>query len=260
MRKVYYILSAAFFVLIIMLGVFPQFRTTASSFLYGGTIPITKTFSSISNALKDNFRFISQIKGLKRQNDDLTTKLQSLEVDKSQIIELEKENQILKEEIGFMDENKEGQLIPAKIIVREPTSFFDNIIVDKGSDDGVILDTAVVSNGALIGQVKEVFPRSARIVLITSKDSLIQAMLQESRAKGILKGGISGLFLQNIVSDTDYRTGEYVVTSGLGGKINQGILIGKVSDIQSNSSEIFKSFVVEPIVDFSRLELVFIIK
>lgn len=260
MKKTYYILLVLSLGLIITLGMFPQYRAAVSGFFYSGTISITKTFSSASNVLKNNCRFIFQIKDLKKQNDELTTKLQNLEVDMSRIIELEKENQILKEEIGFVDENKEGQLIPAKIIIREPTNFFDNIIVDKGADEGAAAGAAVIYNGVLIGTVREVYPESAKIVLITSKDSLIQAMLQESRAKGILKGGISGLFLENIVSDTDYRLGEYVVTSGLGGKINQGIPIGKVSDIQSDSSEIFKSFSVEPLVDFSKLELVFIIK
>ena len=260
MRKLYYILSVLFLILIVILGIFPQLRTASSGSFYSFTFSATKTLSSISTALRNNFRFISQIKDLKKQNDELTTKLQNLEVDRSRIIELEKENQILKGEIGFIDENKEGRLIPAKIIVREPTSFFDNIVVDKGEDDGVTAEAAVVSNGILIGQVKEVYPKTAKIVLITSKDSLIQAMLQESRAKGILKGGISGLFLENIVSDTDYRPGEYVVSSGLGGRINQGIPIGKVSDIQSDPSGIFKSFSVESLVDLSKLELVFIIQ
>jgi len=260
LRRIYYVVSIIFFIMIVALGVFPRARASISGFLYGGTVSIARNFSSVSNTLKNDFRFISQIKDLKRQNNELTTKLQNLEVDRSRIVELEKENQTLKEEIGFVDANQEGQLIPAKIIMREPTSFFDNIIVDKGRDDGVVIDAAVVYNGVLVGTVKEVYPRSAKIVLITSKDSLIQAMLQESRAKGILKGGISGLFLENIVSDTDFRPGEYVVTSGLGGKINQGIPIGKVSDIQSGSSQIFKSFSVESLVDLSGLELIFIIK
>lgn len=243
-----------------MFGIFPQSRRNASGFFYDGTKGISGAFSKVGSALKNTFHFVIEIKDLKKQNEELTSKLLSMEVDTSRIIELEKENQILKEEIGFIGQNKTGQLIPAKIIIREPTSFFDNIIVDKGEADGAKVGAAVISNGVLVGAVSEVYPGSAKVVLITSKDSLIQAMLQESRAKGILKGGISGLFLENIVSDTDYKEGEYVVTSGLGGKINEGIPIGKVSKIQSDPSEIFKNFSIESLVDFSKIELVLIVK
>ena len=84
-------------------------------------------------------------------------------------------------------------------------------------------------------------------------------MLQTSRAKGILRGGISGLILENITQDVEYEPGEYVVSSGLDGEIKPGILIGKTGSLESSTSDLFKNISVEPLFDLSKLELVFII-
>jgi cell shape-determining protein MreC len=101
---------------------------------------------------------------------------------------------------------------------------------------------------------------TSKILLITSKDSIIQAMLQNSRSKGVLRGGISGLYLDDITTDTTYKIGENVVTSGLGGDIMSGMLIGTAGKLESASSSIFKTISVEPLVDISSLELVFVKK
>jgi rod shape-determining protein MreC len=197
---------------------------------------------------------------LRKQNNDLAARLASLEVDKSQMNELQHENKTLKSELGFLDKNQNTQLLPARIIGRDPDTFLDHIIVDRGSDDGVKVGQAVVSGDILVGQVKNVSSNHSEVTLITSKDSLILAMLQTSRANGLLIGGISGLVLQNISQDVQYNSGEYVITSGLDGELKPGILIGTAKAIQSSSSDLYKNITVEPLADLSKLELVFIMK
>ena len=159
-----------------------------------------------------------------------------------------------------MESNKDYSVIPSRIIGREPTSFLDYVIVDKGKKDGVVEEAAVLSGGALVGQVKEVFENQSKVTLITSKDSIVLAMLQGSRSKGILRGGISGLVLEDITREAEYQPGDYIVTSGLDGQLKDGILIGKAGNLQSSSSELFKNISVEPVADLSKLELVFIAK
>lgn len=208
---------------------------------------------------KNLFSFVSNISNLKEQNKSLTETLQNLEVDRSKIIELEYENATLKRELGYTENNPESKLLSARIIGREPTSFLDYVIIDKGEKSGIKTGMAAISGGVLVGQVKDVYDDHSKIILITSKDSLILAMLQNSRSKGILKGGISGLVLENITQDEDYKAGEYVVTSGLDGELKPGILIGKTTNIETSSSDLYKNISVESIADLSRLELVFII-
>jgi rod shape-determining protein MreC len=219
-----------------------------------------KGFSQAARSIKKPFSFFSSISQLRSENRELTEKLLSLQIDRSRVQELEYENSILMREIGFMGEHKDRQFVPAKIIGREPTSFLDYILIDKGTDDGIAPKQAVISGGALVGQVKEVFANQSKVTLITSKDSLILAMLQDSRATGILQGGISGLVLADVAADVDYKPGEYVITSGLDGEIEQGILIGTTAEIRSSSSGLYKKIVINPSINLSKLELVFVMK
>jgi len=231
----------------------------ASGFLAVSS-PISSPLSRVAQSMRRSFSFWSNISSLRRQNEDLGQKITKLEVDRSQIAELQYENDLLKKELGFVEQHHEEDLIPARITGREAVSFIDTIVVDKGAEDGVRASMAVVSEGTLVGQVSEVHEKQSRITLITSRNSVVQAMLQNSRSKGVLRGGLSGLVLENITQDAEISPGEYVVTSGLGGEIKEGMLIGKVNKTVSASSSIFKSVSVDPITDLTKLEIIFIVK
>lgn len=226
----------------------------------GSSGKISARLSNISKDLSKTFSVFFKISQLKKDNERLANQLIGLQVDRSRVMELETENQLLKKELGFLDQAQKGSMVSARIIERDPTTFFDNIIVDKGSSDGIEEGMAVTFNGVLAGQVKEVYEKSSKILLISGRDSLIQVMMQENRSKGILRGGLSGLYIENIISDTEYREGEYIITSGLGGKMRQGILVGKAGKTEAGSPGIFKNIAVEPLIDLSTLELVFIEK
>ncbi len=216
--------------------------------------------SGLGRNITNSFSSIKEISELRQENRELAQKIESLEVDRSKIAELEYENSLLQNELSFQQKSEKDQLIPARIIGREPASFLDYITIDKGSNDGVATKLPAVSNGVLIGQVGEVYENESKIVLITSKDSIIQAMLQKSRSKGVLRGGISGLVLANITADTEYNEGDYIITSGLGGELQEGLLVGKAKGLKPGSSGILKNIGVDPIADFSKLEIVFVLK
>ena len=222
--------------------------------------PIESFFSSLSFSSRGFFYGLSQISDLREQNRELSDKLRQSQISQSELEELKAENQILKKQLGFKEVIKERDLIPSKIISREPTTFLDNMIIDKGEKDGIRAGLAVVSDGALVGKVTEVYSNESKVTLITSKDSIIQAMMQKSRVMGILKGGLSGMTLENIPQDVEVAEREVVMTSGLGGGIDQGILIGEISGQRSSKAEIYKVLNVQPTVDFSKLEIVFVIK
>lgn len=247
-------------IIIILIIVIPQTRATfGKAFLYVFT-PIQRTVSASSIRSNKLFSGISELFNLRQQNQELTEKIKDLSIDRSRILELEIENENLKKQLGFIEEHRELSLVPAKIIGREPTSFLDYIVVDKGEEDDVSVGSAVVSDGFLVGKVTEIWSNQSKITLITSKDSIVQAMLQENRVQGILKGGLSGIVLENIPQDLEVASGENVITSGLDGDVEQGLLIGEVVSQQSSKAEIFKTLSVRSLVDFSKLELVFIIK
>lgn len=255
-RKPFLIITTSVAIIVILV----LSSLSKSSFLVDFLSYPARFMSGLSYQIKDNFTAVFKIKETKSQNEELIEKLARIEVDRSRILELEKENEILKKELNFFQKEEEDSLVPASIIIREPTTFLDHVIIDKGEKDGVFKDMPVVALGTLIGVVKESYSQTSKVVLITSKDSIIQAMLQQSRLKGVLKGGIGGLFLDSVVIENDYTAGDYVVTSGLGGKIKQGILIGKAKDEDLKTSDIYRRIEVEPIVDLAKLETVFVAK
>lgn len=260
MKRFYYLLITIIICSILAINFLPAARNSTRSGVFHLTTGTSTLLSDLSRSIHRKFAFIFNISDLKKQNEFLTEKITQLEVDESRMLELETENGLLKKELGFLDQSEKGSLVPARIIDREPTTFLDSFVVDKGSDDNIVPGAAVTYNGVLVGQIRDVYKNNSKVILITSKDSIVQAMLQDSRAEGILKGGLNGLFMENIISDTDYKEGEYIITSGLGGRMKAGILIGKAGKIQSSSSGIFKSIAVDPVVDLSTLELIFIEK
>lgn len=257
MKKNNFTLIIILLLVVLALGFYRSALTRLAS---NGSGHFPSGLSRVGLGIKSFFGTFGAISALQKNNQALAEKITKLEVDRSRIDELEWENSLLLKELGYAADHSTEELVPARIIGREPTSFLDHVIIDRGKKDGLSVHMAVISGGVLIGQVSDVEDNQARVILVTSKDSLIQAMLQGSRSKGILRGGISGLVLENVPQDIDYSPEEYVVTSGLGGDLKEGILIGKAKDIQSPASGIFKDITVEPLADLSKLEMVFVDK
>lgn len=253
-RKLLIFTLAIFVLLIVFLPPFKRTLVFTTQYFVSGS---AKIISGVSYKIKNTFSFWGNIHNLRDQNERLAVEIAQLQIDRSRIVELENENALLKREMGFAEGYGEVDLIPARIIERDQFSFLDYVVVDKGDADGVEVGQAVMSSGAMIGRIKELYRNSAKVNLITSRDSTIQAMLQDSRSKGVLNGGVTGLLLDNIIQDAEFVRGEYVVTSGLGGSIRPGIPIGRAKSEQLKGG-IFKSIVVEPIADLSKIELVFI--
>ena len=245
---------------IIILLIIPKTRYIISITATKASSGVKKIASNSAFKSRGLFRGLYEIKDLREKNQELNEKIKLLQISDTEFNELKHENEVLKNQLGFIESHSEIELIPSKIIGREPTSYMDHITVDKGSDNDVINGSTVISDGALVGKVVEVFSNTSKITLITSKNSITQAMLQSSRVMGILKGGLSGTTLENIPQDVEVTSLEKVITSGLGGTMMQGILIGEVTGRRSSKSEIFKVLNVSPQVDFSKLEIVFIVK
>ena len=246
--------------ILFVLLAFPSVKQASSKIVIMAAKKPAEFLSEFGRGTKSSLSFFYQISDLRKQNAELSQKISEFEVRDSDIVELKHENELLKKELGFAADNKDKSLIPSKIISRDPSSFFDFVLIDKGEKDGIKNNMAVVSGGVLIGQVSDVYSAESKVTLVTSKDSIILAMLQNSRSKGVLKGGISGLVLENITQDVVSDRGENIVTSGLDGELKPGILIGKAGKVQSASSDVFKNISVEPIADLSKLELVFVLK
>jgi rod shape-determining protein MreC len=118
----------------------------------------------------------------------------------------------------------------------------------------------VVSSQGLVGRVAAVTADGARVQLITDPGTAINVRIQPSGAEGSLAGSITGdITVESIPQDAAIQTGDLVLTSGLGGNFPPDMLIGQVSGVRQRPVELFQTANIEPVVDFSQLEIVLVI-
>lgn len=199
-----------------------------------------RMFGELLHARKENARLQSDVSGLR-----------------SQIIrssELEKENQRLRDLLAFRDRfGVSGS--GARVIGRSPSQWFQLIVLDKGSKEGLTKQTVLVTSAGLAGRVFEVGPSASRAVLLTDPEFRAGALGQDSRDMGVVFGtGGARVAIHYLPLDTKLRVGEVVVTSGLGGVFPKGLPIGRVNEVGVHANRLESVASIEPFVDFNHLE------
>ncbi len=119
----------------------------------------------------------------------------------------------------------------------------------------------IVSGGVLVGKVNEVYGKNSKVTLLSDSSSAINVMDLETGAKGILSGEYNlGLTLEMVGQTEVLNDGDDVITSGLGGTVPKGLLIGKIQQVENAQDKLFQKASVNAKVKYSDLEVVFIIK
>jgi rod shape-determining protein MreC len=193
--------------------------------------------------------------------DQLETRIQELERENEELLEFQGEAQILRDLFNRARETPEYRRITANVIGRDASPVFRSIIIDKGSNDGVFVGMPVEGARGLVGMIYHTTRQSALVILITDSSSRVPARLGASRATGMLGGGGLGgnMVMEWISLEARIERGELVTTSGLGGMFPPGLIIGRVFDVERREAELFQRAIVQPAVDFSALEIVFVI-
>ncbi|WDN89917.1 rod shape-determining protein MreC [Desulfosarcina sp. BuS5] len=152
------------------------------------------------------------------------------------------------------------EVIAAEVIGKDPSAWFQTIIIDKGNADGILRGLPVVVPDGIAGQVTDVAEHYSKVLLITDGNSAVDTLVQRTRARGLLQGGRSGLcILKYALRKEDVVPRDTVVTSGLDGVFPKGLRIGYVSKVIKRNSGLFQEVDVTPYVDFEKLEEVMVI-
>lgn len=220
--------------------------------------PVLLTLEKSGASVKRTLRIWRDLRSLPAENDSLNSRISDLLAQNARLKELEHENTLLKDELKITSDQAERRLVAARIVARSPFSFLEVVTIDRGQADGVNVGQAATLHGNLVGKIVATAEHDARLQLITSSDAVIQARLQNSRANGIVRGGVQGLQLELIAQDVSVAEGENVITSGLGGALRPGILIGTVLSVSSKKSDIFQSVAVKPATDMNTVDIVFV--
>lgn len=150
--------------------------------------------------------------------------------------------------------------LSCRIVGRDPSLWFHTVIIDRGSSDGVEKGMPAVAVGGVVGHVLGTSANYSKVLLAIDPNSAIDALVQRSRVRGIIKGEGSNTYrLHYVLKSSDVKEGDEVVTSELGGVFPKGMLIGKVARVSENRRGMFQQVEIEPAVDFSRLENLIIV-
>ena len=185
---------------------------------------------------------------------------------KSEVIlldEYRQENERLTALLDFKQVMAEShEMKAAKVIGREPGSWFGIITLNRGHSDGVDVNMAVLTRDGLVGRVVSVTHHTCDVLLITDPRSGIGALIQETRITGIVEGSNASstmVTMIHIPNSEEVLPGQVVITSGLGSIYPKNLPIGRITNIYSEPSGLFINAEVQLFADLTRLEEVLII-
>jgi len=227
------------------------------------TIEVTAPIARLGTAIASPFRSAGDwLEGLGASRDRLATLEAQNEELRARLAELEEarqENERLRALVEFAEERKLAKL--GARVIRRPVSIWEGVIVlDRGSADGVEPGMPVIAAQGLVGQVAEVSPNACTVRLLTDQQSGVAAIVQSTRAPGVVRGSVSGELSLDFVDRTLLPVaGDVVITSGLGGVYPTGIVVGDVTAVDDRRGELYPRVTVESRVQVDRIEEVFIL-
>ena len=224
---------------------------TAADFVQS---PVTFVSSGVSNY----FSSISSMRSAQSENDALKQRVQELEVEFQNSRSLTFENERLKSLLQLKEETP-FKLLPAQVIGRDTSAWFDNSFINRGSLDGVKLNMPVVTNGGLVGRVTAVSPLTAQVALITKDKSGLGAVvgaLGASNAIGVVSGNGQRQILEMgyVPGSVEVKVGEMVYTTGQDGIYPAGLKLGEVVEVRTGSATVTQQIFIQPSAKLSAMQ------
>lgn len=226
--------------------------------------PLEQAISSTGQQVSRSFERPESVEILLARNAELETLNNQLTVENIRLKEVERENQLLRQLLNYTRSNPQLAYQPATVKGRsigvDPTNLLYFVYVDVGVRDGVAQNMPVVTERGLVGRVTAVGPNSAQVLMLIDPASAVNALIQNSRATGIVRGNIDGtLLMERIPQDAEINPGDIVLTSGLGGNFPDKLVIGQITEVLQRDQDMFQTARVRPTVDFGKLETMLII-
>lgn len=223
--------------------------------------PVQGIFSSVAFEIRDTIHFFASIGDLKRENERLAQENIRLQGEAVRWQGMSQENEELRKELELLPRST-FHLAAAEVIGRDAAGLGNWLTVDRGSLQGIERGMPVIVYGSvLVGRVAEVFPESARVMLLTHPESVLSGVTVENSAQGSVKGEYGlGILFDMVLQDTTLQSSDHLVTSGLGGEFPKNLLIGTLQETRLSPDHLYQQASVISPVDFGSLRYVFIIK
>lgn len=200
---------------------------------------------------------------LKRELDELRVRDERGRIIQQKYNQIIEENATLRQLIGFK-QSAPFKMTAAKVIRRSSSTWWNSLIIDKGSMDGIGTDSPVITSVGLVGKTSTLAPRMAKVILLTDETCRVSAVVEGTKEQGILMGERAALevrpelHLRFMNRNVNINAGAGVYSTGEGGVFPADLLLGRVKRFENR--EISGEAIIEPAVDFSTLDYVFVIE
>jgi rod shape-determining protein MreC len=224
--------------------------------------PFLKTGSTVEKKYRDYREGLKTLEQLEEENKLLTIANKELSATNQTLRGLESENNRLRNALGYR-ERAVFKLKPARIIARDPATWYSQIVIDRGSADEIREDMPVLTEEGLVGKTTVVGEHSSEVVLISDESCRVAVKVEGTREQGIVKGERSSsnvlpaIGLSFLSKDANLKPGMKVYTSGIGGVFPAGVFAGQVKDFKVRDLDGYATIV--PAVDLTTIEDVFVV-
>lgn len=223
-------------------------------------LPVQKSVNWLITFPENTLNAVRELKNLREEVDRLELENQSLHLELSNHKSVENELSRLQTVLELKSKLPHKAKM-ARIIAHDPSTWNSSFVVDVGSDDGIVVDSAVISEqGGIVGQVLETTPKNSRVLLISDTVSSVAGLDERSKVTGVVQGsGRSQLKFNYVSAGEDIQKDDLIVSSGLGGKFPKGYAIGSVVKKTASDNGLYNEIELAPAVDFAALDYVFIL-
>jgi rod shape-determining protein MreC len=238
----------------------------AATFATQLLVPIQTVLANAGITSNRFVQAITEIERLRADNAQLRADVDRLTIENVQLREATFAAQQAAR-LGAIAKTLSFDSVPAPVIARDPSNILATIVLGAGADQGVKVGHIVVSDEGLVGRVSEVGANYSKVLLITDASSTLSALIEGTRATGIVRGQYGDALIMDWILQTEkVKPGDVVVTAGLGlgdelrSLYPKGLVVGKVLQIQNAEAAAYQRAIIAPAVDLRRLENVLVVK
>lgn len=198
------------------------------------------------------------LRGVRAENRELKAQIEQMRLEQVRLSEDAAQAHRLQMLLSFKEQYI-AKTVPAQVIGSSGSDLSRSVYIDKGSNDGISPDMAVITVGGIVGKVLRVYPSTSLVLMINDQTSGVGAMLEKSRLQGVLQGTANGeVVLQRVMNDEQVAVGDTVLSSGGDQIFPKGLPVGTVTKV-GPGKEMFLRIQVKPAADLSRLEEVLVV-
>jgi rod shape-determining protein MreC len=249
-----------------ILGYFLSFGSDRTRKLQGGVYQLIAPFLTSGSGLQKQITSVrtglKSLEELERENASLQVENRSLKATNQGLRDVEHEVNRLRHALNYR-ERSVFKLVPAEIVTRDSSTWWHTVTINRGTEDGIEGDMAVVTDEGLVGKTTTVSANISIVLLVSDENCKVAASVEGTREQGIVSGervsgGLTPFLNLNFLSkQADLKPGQRAYTSGVGGVFPSGLLIGAVKTFRVR--ELDGQAQLTPTVDLSHLEDVFVV-